>query len=403
MILIPDMAHADPASSNSLRAACCDRFDVKLIEMVLQAKLEWQQVIDALPYPMVLTDPEGRILRGNLATVSGNMDQVRLLPGRPVSDPVRELGQEILKNGSMERRHLRDCSILLDKGLDTPHYEAAELVSWPIHDDEGEVERLAHYLVDQTALYRLEKQLIDRNRMAAIGMLASGIAHNINGPLQGMIAQLQLLELRMEEEGNEEERVVALGGNDLDSLQELTTRMRGILQSLMQKLRNEHNNEPLPVNLNLLIATELDVLNANMEFKHQVKREIHLDPALDPVTGVYSDLSQGIMNIVYNALDAMHGRDSKLLTIISEHLPEGGNRLRIRDTGCGIPRELQHRIFQPFFTTKAAVGQPGQSVPTGTGLGMSSASHLLGKYGIEIEFSSDVGVGTEFRLFWRGD
>ena len=81
MILIPDMAHADPASSNSLRAACCDRFDVKLIEMVLQAKLEWQQVIDALPYPMVLTDPEGRILRGNLATVSGNMDQVRLLPG----------------------------------------------------------------------------------------------------------------------------------------------------------------------------------------------------------------------------------------------------------------------------------------------------------------------------------
>ena len=205
----------------------------------------------------------------------------------------------------------------------------------------AKVERLAHYLVDQTALYRLEKQLIDRNRMAAIGMLASGMPTNINGPLQGMIAQLQLLELRMEEEGNEEERVVALGGNDLDSLQELTTRMRGILQSLMQKLRNEHNNEPLPVNLNLLIATELDVLNANMEFKHQVKREIHLDPALDPVTGVYSDLSQGIMNIVYNALDAMHGRDSKLLTIISEHLPEGGNRLRIRG----------HRVW---YSTRAA-------------------------------------------------
>ena len=258
MILIPDMAHADPASTNSLRAACCDRFDVKLIEMVLQAKLEWQQVIDALPYPMVLSDPEGNIIRGNLATVSGNMDQVRLLPGKRVAAPVAQLAEEVIASGVMERRHLRACNILQDTDLDTPRYEAAELVSWPIQDESGKVERLAHYLVDQTALYRLEQQLIERNRMAAIGLLASGIAHNVNGPLQGMIAQLQLLELRMEEEGDPDERVVALGGDDLDSLQELTNRMRGILHSLMLKLRNEHNSEPMPVNLNQLMETELE-------------------------------------------------------------------------------------------------------------------------------------------------
>ena len=140
-----------------------------------------------------------------------------------------------------------------------------------------------------------------------------------------------------------------------------------------------------------------------MVFKHQVERHLALDPALEPVIGVYADLSQGIMNIVYNALDAMHDREPKILTIRSERLDDGQNLLSIRDTGCGIPPELHHRIFQPFFTTKAVVGHAGEGSPTGTGLGMSSASHLLGKYGIRVEFSSQVDVGTEFRLFWRGE
>jgi len=424
------------------------RLDVKLIQMVLQAKMEWQLTIDTLPYPMVLADPAGRIVRANLATAGGDSERIRRIPGTMVSDIVRTHGRQTGELGCMLRSRFRDCRFLAPRentaGGHTrrlageapppedwgPFYEAAELFTWPVMDGEGRVSRLVHYLVDQTEIWKLEQQLIENGRMSTIGMLASGMAHNLNNPLQALYGQIQLLDMRFEtreetaerdsgiacdvtqhsgdaerdkgERGRAEEARVALKRSEVLNMLDQVEEMRGIVQSLLIKLRSEHCQELQPVDVNALLERELRLLDANLQYKHEVRKSVDFDPELEPVVAVYSDVSQGIMNIVNNALDSMHASEDKVLTVATEHAAEGMNRLRVRDTGCGIPEELRDEIFQPFFSTKPSLAERENDEPTGTGLGMSSTCYLLGKYGIEIEYQSEVGEGTEFVLSWHG-
>ncbi len=242
---------------------------------------------------------------------------------------------------------------------------------------------------DMSERRALEENLRRAQKLETVGLLASGLAHNINSPLSAITvtAEIELAK-------NPEYRA-------FKDIMQAADRIQEIVFNLMMKSRQEQSAEIVALDLNELIRTELKFLEANLFFKHQVELEIDLEPDLPKIQGLYSDFSQSFYNIVQNALDAMQDVEVRKMRVKTSSQP---NRkavtLSVRDTGCGIAQENLKRIFEPFFTTKAERNHrsPANQLPSGTGLGLSTLQNLAEKYDVDIEVKSHLGKGTEFIL-----
>jgi PAS domain S-box-containing protein len=232
----------------------------------------------------------------------------------------------------------------------------------------------------------MQMKLMEQAQLASIGMLAAGIAHNINTPLQALITHLELYKLMQP------------GNQAMDTMLEQTAQISSIVNNLLTKARNDQNQQVRDIDLNRLIEQEMSFLDADLTCKHCVEKEFALDPSLPNIKGIYSDFSQSLINIIKNAIDAMHGTSRKVLTIKTQASESDGIVIEIGDTGVGITPELLPKIFHPFFTTKPMVHENRDDEPTGTGLGLSSATQLLNKYQAKIAVDSEVGRGTTFRI-----
>ena len=230
-------------------------------------------------------------------------------------------------------------------------------------------------------LAKSQDRLIESKKLEKIGLLASGLAHNLKSPLTGIKGYAQLLKMDHEEL------------EDLDIIIEEVGRMESIVNNLMMKSRKDHENVEEALNLNDLLRIELEFLSANMFFKHEVEKKVALDKNLPTVLGVYSHFSQSVGNIIQNALDAMHGVEKKRLTVRTRH-DDRYVYVEIGDTGCGVPEALQEKIFDFFFTTKPAPKKKKGEEPVGTGLGLSSANYFIRQYGGSIRMKSRVGKGS---------
>ncbi|MCA9783019.1 MAG: PAS domain-containing protein [Candidatus Delongbacteria bacterium] len=360
----------------------------RLMSNVLQAKREFEEIFDALPWPLLLADRAGVVRRANLATVANDSGAIRRIVGRALSPALRSAGQRAAQLDEMVRERLQDCSPVEAEGLG-PVFEHGELFSWPLHGPSGESNGTVHLLVDRTQIHRLEFLLQEQEKQSTIGLLASGMAHNLSSPLQAIQGKLQLLEM------------INGPNDDMTFLYNVTSRMQDIVSSFMYKLRRDREPRTTAVDINALILSELKVLEANLVFKHEISCQTELDPLLEPVPAIHGDISQALTNVINNAVDAMHGCKRKELTIRTVHGGEGYSRIHIIDTGRGIPLEIREKIWDSFFTTKPLSGEAAPGEPSGTGLGLASSRFLLNKHGIGIDFSSTVGVGTEFIISWR--
>lgn len=230
-----------------------------------------------------------------------------------------------------------------------------------------------------------ELELMREHKLAAIGQLAQGIVHNLNNPLS--VIQLSSELLMKKQRASPEVEMIA----------ESAQRMKMIIDTLLRKSRQEQAEIKQLINLNELITDELQLLQADHEFKHNVEKDIRLAHDLPPVLGVYSDFSQSIMNIIRNALDAMYRSVRKNLRI-ETRFDEMNIYVEISDSGCGIPEEHKEKLFDPFFTTKPLKGNEVDNEPTGTGLGLSSCYQLLRSYKATITVKSRLGEGSMFTL-----
>jgi signal transduction histidine kinase len=170
-----------------------------------------------------------------------------------------------------------------------------------------------------------------------------------------------------------------------------------IINRLLTKSKQEQLQDPQYIEINKLISDELEFLNSNLEFKHNVKKDIQLDNAIPPIFAVYSDISQSIMNILQNAIDAMYKRQEKKLTVVTQ-LKDRTIYVIIKDTGVGIDEKNYLKLFDPFYTTKPTRHDRNNTAPTGTGLGLATVYNLLTPYNIKIDVDSTVDVGTTFTL-----
>ena len=247
---------------------------------------------------------------------------------------------------------------------------------YPISVPVGSEKIFLEFFQDITQQKRLQEELIQSEKLASIGTLASGIAHEINNPLTGIIGTAELMLEHIAEDSQLREFTMDII-NYAQSAAE-------IIKDLTSYSRKEEGRLAL-VDLEEIINTSLKLAQRGMNFDG-IKVEKFIDP-LPRIQGNPNELRQVFLNLIMNAIQAMKGNG--VLTI--ECKRSGGNvQISVSDTGHGIERENIEKIFNPFFTTK----EPG----LGTGLGLSIAHQIIYNMGGRITVESHLGRGTTFNI-----
>lgn len=229
---------------------------------------------------------------------------------------------------------------------------------------------------------RLEIKLWNEYKLAAIGRFAGGIAHNLRNPLTILNLGLQALKRK----GIEPEQI--------ERLLKQIERIDQIIENLSLKTKEELEKGKKKFDLNELIKRELETLEFDPFYKHQVEKNIQLYEKPIVIEAVYSDFSNAISHILRNAVEAMLNSNKKILGVKTWE-DEDKIYIEISDTGVGIPVEIKDKIFEPFFTTKTTENTQG---PRGIGLGLTITYNSLKIYDAKFEIDSKVGEGTNFKV-----
>ncbi|MCF7908523.1 MAG: GHKL domain-containing protein [Candidatus Omnitrophica bacterium] len=233
-------------------------------------------------------------------------------------------------------------------------------------------------------LVEVQKQLIQAGKLATVGTLAGGVAHEINNPLAAILTNAQMLLMSPDELNVEEAR------ESLELIEEATKRCRTIVRKLMTYARKPVESTTIS-KINLI-----DVVNKVKAFlDYQFKQEniqivVVAETSNYPVVGNQNELEQVVTNIVLNAKDATKRVKKSGIIDISLMSNDGWIRLDIKDQGSGISKDHALKIFDPFFTTK--------DVGKGLGLGLSISQSIIEKYKGSIFFHSQEGEGTIFTI-----
>ena len=256
--------------------------------------------------------------------------------------------------------------------------------------------RIIDSMVDtDTEKDRLQEQLIRASRLAELGEMAAGFAHEINNPLQIIKSEQALIKMIMEElveKGllNAPEELAELN-DSIDQIELQIGRCSDITHSIL-KFGRKSEVAPQDVDLRQFIPDATGMV-ANKASVDGVEIRVNVSENTPPVHGDASQLQQVFLNLFNNALDAIrerHGVQGGELEVSAGPDGDGMVRVTVKDNGCGIGPENQKKIFSPFYTTKP--------VGKGTGLGLSVCYGIVNAMGGAMEVSSEKGIGTTFTV-----
>lgn len=235
----------------------------------------------------------------------------------------------------------------------------------------------------------LQEEIRVQDRLAMMGTIASGLAHEIRNPLGGIRAAAQMFS--RETSHVEEKEYADIILSEVDRLNHLITELLDF--SKPKRIKKS------PVNINKILS-ELLALNEELMREKRIEWTQHFDPSLPPVYGHAPSLKQAFLNLIKNALEAMEGGGnlivstsfhSNIRTLLGEGPSGAMAEVLIQDTGVGIPKKYLNSLFTPFFTTK----------PHGTGLGLMMTQRILKEHRGSLRVKSVPGKGSLFRVFLR--
>ena len=230
-----------------------------------------------------------------------------------------------------------------------------------------------------------QAQLVQSGKMAAVGQLAAGVAHEVNNPLQIILSRVQLLMMR----NQENEPLV----KDLQLIESNVKRISRIIRSLLDFARHNSGEEDWKhIDLLHLLTQTMELMRHLMEKAGIELKVDNVGPGAPAIFGNMGEMEQIFLNLLINALQATPegGCISVLLEVVGETVV-----VNVSDTGNGIDAAHLPRIFEPFFTTRESQG--------GTGLGLSIISGIVEKHKGKIEVESELGEGTVFTLTFPAD
>lgn len=240
-------------------------------------------------------------------------------------------------------------------------------------------------------IMKAHDQLINAEKLASLGRMAAGVAHELNSPLTGIITFAHLMLRRMPPENKQDVE-------DLEVIIEQADRCSKIIKSLLGFSRKT-TSEKVYVNINALLESTISMVRNQAKF-HNIKFSLSFDNSIPQIPTDPNQLQQVFINLLINAADAMNERGQvNIATRVAADTLDGLKRgypqmektyveIEFTDTGPGIPEEHLGRIFEPFFTTKP--------VGKGTGLGLAVSYGIIKKHGGNILVRSEMGKGASF-------
>jgi two-component system NtrC family sensor kinase len=382
-ILLPAAKHISMALENAL-----------LFEEISKEKKEWERTFDALTDMVWIEDGSQRVIRANSALLAKT--------GFSTVEAAGKLCGELLDRIGITTS---DCC-LCSETISSKRPSFRELKgdggnifhSWayPLTDEEGNLYAIVHYLKNVTDQKRLEQQLIRSDRLASLGTLVAGIAHEINNPLGIIAGYSEALIDRAKDKRLRDFPEFEDFPEYLETIHKEIFRCKGILMGLLDFARPSCGTFR-EIDINELIKEVILLVN------HKAKRLNHditlrLNRGLPKICADPGSLRQLFMNIIINSLYFTPAGGSIVIVTEWDNGAAGGKysaregriKVSVSDTGQGISPGIVDKVFNPFFTTKP-VGE-------GTGLGLAIGHKIVEEHGGSIDVESEEGKGTTFTI-----
>jgi two-component system NtrC family sensor kinase len=352
--------------------------NTRLYAEVSKSKREWEETFKAVPGRLFLIDISYNVLRSNsqnpevksgggvkcYETFACCVDQCHLCPAVESFQTglacVRELTHTITRNIYI-------------------------ISAYPLYNEKNELYGMAVYVNDVTNKRRMESQLFQSAKLAAIGEMAAGVAHELNSPLTAIIGNSSLI-LRSATADDKYRKL-------LEDIKSCGQRSKRVIQNLLTFSRQDSYTFA-EVSINDVVENSLYLVSYQIE-KNKISINKNFSPRIPPLMGNRLQLEQVVINFLLNARDALEGLSNGVIEI-STNMREDAEagctvvEVKVTDNGTGIPESIIDQIFNPFFTTKEKT--------RGTGLGLSVSLGIAQTHGGRIEVDSEAGRGSVFSL-----
>jgi PAS domain S-box-containing protein len=347
----------------------------RLERKIIESKRNLEAIFDGIGDQLSIQSPDFTILRVNKAVTERYAATYQELIGRKCYDAYYQ-----------RTSPCENCPLLMtletkqpaSAVLRFPETEKVQKIhSYPVSDEFVKILYLIEYVKDVTEEQRLQEQLIQSEKLAGIGILASGVAHEINNPLSGIIG---MAEIALDEEDPAKQK---------DYLTDILTcgqRIGEIVNGLRSYSRTAKREELGAVDLREVLETSLKMVQ--LATKSATVDVIKKFQPIEKIKANPGEIQQVFTNLITNAFQAMNGRGNKL--ILSSRPLKDFVEIKVSDNGIGIPPQYVKKIFDPFFTTK--------KMGEGTGLGLNVVYRIVTKYEGTVEVESTEGVGTTFTI-----
>ena len=339
------------------------------------------RIIDSLPVGLYVIDRGYRIRAWNRKREAGTQGVSREdALGREVFEVLDRQPRELLKlefDRVFATGEIQTVEMDSQTTGEARHYRITKI---PMRMDGEDISHVITIGEDVTAWRQAQQRLAQSEKLAAVGQLAAGVMHEINNPLATILACSEALALRF---GEQDEYLKIIDTE--------VQRCRRIVEGLLDFSRpNKQSGHKAPADINAIIDQTLFLLKHHERFKWlTIERE--LEAVLPQFPADAERLVQCFMALMLNAMDAMNSRG--VLTVRTHGNPQRSDEIMAEfiDTGTGIRQKDLPKIFEPFFTTKPQ--------GRGTGLGLSVAYGIVEEHRGRIEVESQMGVGTNFKVF----
>ncbi len=352
--------------------------NARLFQAVSRSQKEWETTFDAMQDCVSVHDTTGKVIRANVALARRLKTIPQKVIGRYCSEIYNPAGSSL--SPCRHTRPLKSEPLIVEE-VSLPAMGGTFQISVsPWYDKNNRLTGSIHVAKDISNEKLLQQQLIQSEKLSAIGELISGIAHELNNPLTGVMGYSQLLQLRKDLDDRAKENLLKINN--------LALRCQKIVQNLLSFARKQKPERTLS-DINEILEKTVELRSYEFQVNNiEISRE--LDRSLPKTIADAHQLQQVFLNVLTNAEQAMleaHGKGR--LTIRTRTDAQNARILvEIADDGPGIPESHLTRIFDPFFTTK--------EVGKGTGLGLSLSYGMIKEHGGNIYARSRVGVGSTF-------
>ncbi|MCM2357542.1 MAG: ATP-binding protein [Geobacteraceae bacterium] len=370
----------------------------------MAAKEEWERTFDTVPDLIAILDGDQRIVRVN-----------KSMADRLGVSKDEAIGTRLYEQFHGNETPLPSCRPSALLVIDTAHFQKGELKSFffvtvsPLLNSDGSMFGSVYVARDVTEKKQAEEEnkaiqakLVQTNKMTSLGLMVSGLAHEVNNPNNNIKLTAHLLAkswqdiLPVLERQSREQGEFTIGGQSfaqavevlpqhIAGIRDNARRIEGIIKNLREFARKGVANLNFKAEINTIVSVAASILNTQIR-QHTRHFRLRLQEGLPTVRGNPQQLEQVVINLIMNAIQALPDRERQVLVSTSLDRDGGLVVITVADEGEGMPPEVRNRICEPFFSTKLDRG--------GTGLGLAISNFIVMEHRGTLEFESEPNQGT---------